>query len=156
MYYLFLKSLHLLQTIQPACLVGLCYFVLPWPYVRPVWPLANFQRYFALLIHSKSYPIWAVGIHCLSTQCFFPDLACMLVLIGCVVCAGCIGCVVQLYVLRLPALSTCLCSCFCVLLVFLCCAALCSCFTYACTGAVSTAVCTWCPTYAAQTFSSAC
>ena len=37
-----LQILRLLQILQPACLVGLCYFVLPWPYLGPVWGLSPF------------------------------------------------------------------------------------------------------------------
>ena len=51
-YYPFLRSLHLLQITQPAFIVGLRYFVLPWPYLGPVWALVPFQRCVALLVHS--------------------------------------------------------------------------------------------------------
>ena len=37
-----LRILRFLQILQPACLVGLCYFVLPWPYLGPVWGLSPF------------------------------------------------------------------------------------------------------------------
>ena len=86
------------RNSSQLALVGLCYFVLPWRWLGPVWALAPFQRCFALLARSWSYPFGSLGsvafLQCSSlsllAHLFWLGVLCLLcvlrVLCGCVRC----------------------------------------------------------------------
>ena len=108
-YYPFLCILHLLQIIQPACLVGLRYFVLPWPYLGPLWALAPLQRCLALLVRFWSCPFWAVWLRRLLPSALSLPLLVWSFLLGvlcalCVLCVLC-DCVCCVYLLGAPAFA---------------------------------------------------
>ena len=146
-----LQILYLLQILQPACLVGLFYFVLPWPYLGPVWGLSPFWRCLALLVCCWSCPFLS-RLALLSSYTVLLPCLCLFACTGWVHCvAVCFACVARLCKFNLPASSACFCCCSCVPLVVLCWAFSCSCYTCACAGAVSTAACTCCPSCAART-----
>ena len=86
-----LRILRFLQILQPACLVGLCYFVLPWPYLGPVWGLSPFWRRFALLVCSWSCPFLG-RLAPLSSYAVLLPCLCLFACIGWVHCVCCVFC----------------------------------------------------------------
>ena len=136
-------------------LVGLCYFVLPWRWLGPVWALAPFQRCFALLARSWSYPFGSLGSVAFLRSVF--PCPCLRTCSGWVFCAYCgfcvccaVVCVELTGLVHLPSLLL-----FCGFGV-LGWAVSCSCLTFACAGAVFTPACTCSPICAARTLAGTC
>ena len=70
---------------------------------RVCWGAGTFPEVFYSDHLLLELPLYAIWVLCYPLQYYFPAFACMLILVGCVVCAVCFACAVWFCVLSLPA-----------------------------------------------------